>query len=143
MSFKQVGFQILTNFNMILVLKDRFYDWNFSSNCTHELWAWNPWKFSKIIKLVWFKNWNFKLFRSSHQMRSVKVGVLKNFPKFTGKHACWSLQHSCFPVKFAKLLRTSISKNICKRLLLVFIGRVRSSSDYQQSKYYKSLRTLV
>ena len=28
------------------------------------------------------------------------------------------LQHKCFPVKFAKLLRTSILKNICKRLLL-------------------------
>ena len=28
----------------------------------------------------------------------------------------------CFPVKFAKLLRTPISKNICKRLLLPFVG---------------------
>ena len=53
-----------------------------------------------------------------------KIGVLKNFAKFTGKHLCWSLffnkfgslrpatllekrrQHSCFPVNFAKFLRT-------------------------------------
>ena len=28
------------------------------------------------------------------------------------------LQHSCFPVKLAKFLRTSTLKNICKRLLL-------------------------
>ena len=27
------------------------------------------------------------------------------------------LQHKCFPVKFAKLLKTPILKNICKRLL--------------------------
>ena len=28
------------------------------------------------------------------------------------------LQHSCFPVKFKKFLRTLILKNICKRPLL-------------------------
>ena len=30
----------------------------------------------------------------------------------------WSLQHSCFPVEFAKFLRTPILKNNCKQLLL-------------------------
>ena len=53
-----------------------------------------------------------------------KIDVLKNFANFTGKHLCWSLfliqlqawrvatlfkkrlQHSCFPVKFAKFFRT-------------------------------------
>ena len=30
-------------------------------------------------------------FRSSHQRRSIKKGVLKNFAKFTGKHLCQSL----------------------------------------------------
>ena len=30
------------------------------------------------------------------------------------------LQHRCFPVKFAKLLRAAILKNICERLLLNF-----------------------
>ena len=48
-----------------------------------------------------------------------KKGVLKTFAKFTGKHLCQSLflntgpatllkrrlWHSCFPVKFAELLR--------------------------------------
>ena len=67
------------------------------------------------------------LFRSSHRRCSVKKGVLKNFANFTGKHLCWSLfwnfiknrlQHRCFPVKFAKFLRTPILKNICERLLL-------------------------
>ena len=72
--------------------------------------------------------------RSSHQRYSVRKGVLKNFAYFTGKQLCWSLflwscrppackffikrlQHKCFPVKFAKLLRTPTLKNICKRLL--------------------------
>ena len=42
--------------------------------------------------------------------------LFKNFSKFVGKHLCWSLffykvaglrfQHSCFPVNFAKSLRT-------------------------------------
>ena len=47
-----------------------------------------------------------------------RKGVFKNFANFTGKHLCWSLlqacnfikkrlQHWCFPVKFAKFLRTS------------------------------------
>ena len=65
----------------------------------------------------------------------MKIGVLKNLTIFTGKHLCWSLfhkvaglkasnfikrrpQHSCFPVKIAKLLRTPILKSTCERLLL-------------------------
>ena len=53
---------------------------------------------------------------------SVKKGVLRNFAKFTGKHLCQSLLfnkvtglrpgerlwHRCFPVNFAKVLRTLI-----------------------------------
>ena len=40
-----------------------------------------------------------------------KIGVLKNFAAFTGKHLCWSLflikllAFRCFPVNVAKLLR--------------------------------------
>ena len=53
-----------------------------------------------------------------------KIDVLRSFADFTGKHLNWSLflknlqagglqlykkrlQHSCFPVKFTKFLRTS------------------------------------
>ena len=64
-------------------------------------------------------------------------GVLNIFAKFAGKHRPQSLffnkvaglrpatllkkrlWHRCFPVNFAKLLRTPILKNICERLLLV------------------------
>ena len=61
----------------------------------------------------------------------------EKFHKFYRKHLCWSLflkklqafraatllkrlQYSCFSVKFAKLLRAPILKNICERLLLPF-----------------------
>ena len=62
--------------------------------------------------------------RSSHQRWSVKKGVLRNVANFTGKHLCQSLfyhksagpkpaillkkrlWHRCFPMNFAKFLRT-------------------------------------
>ena len=58
--------------------------------------------------------------RSSRSQIFFKIGVLKNFANFTGKHLCWSLfwnfiknrlQHRCFPVKFAKFLRTPFLQN--------------------------------
>ena len=61
------------------------------------------------------------IFRISHQRCSLKKSVLGNFAKFAGKHLCQSLffnkvrpatllknrlWHRCFPVNFAKFLRT-------------------------------------
>ena len=69
------------------------------------------------------------LHRSSHQRCSVRKGILRNFAKFTGKHLCQSLffnkvaglspatllkkrlWHRCFPVNFAKFLRTPFLQN--------------------------------
>ena len=67
-----------------------------------------------------------KMIKKSHSNESVqsfyKLGILKNFAKFTRKYQCWSLffnkflglqlatllnkrlQHRCFPVSFPKLL---------------------------------------
>ena len=65
--------------------------------------------------------------RSSHQRCSVKNSVFRNFVKFTKKHLCQNLSfnkvtglkprasllfkerfwHRCFPVNFAKFIRTS------------------------------------
>ena len=74
--------------------------------------------------------------RSSHRRCSVKKGILRNFAKFTGKHMCQSLffnkvaglstatllkkrlWHWCFPVNFAKFLRTPFPQNASGRLLL-------------------------
>ena len=53
-----------------------------------------------------------------------KGGALRNFTKFTGKHLCQStfkkrLWHRCFPVNFAKFLRTFFFlQNTSRRLLL-------------------------
>ena len=45
--------------------------------------------------------------------------VLRNFTEFTGKHLCASLYwHWCFPVNFAKFLRTPFLQNTPRRLLL-------------------------
>ena len=91
----------------------------------------------------------FKNTRSSHQRCSIIKGVLLNFAKFTGKDLYQGvflnkvaglrpatslrkrLWHRCFPLNFAKFIRTSfyrtplvsssrtpISKIICERLLL-------------------------
>ena len=59
--------------------------------------------------------------RSSRLQMFFKLGALKNFANFTGKHLCWSLflikflrnfikdipTQVCWSVKFAKFLRTS------------------------------------
>ena len=56
-----------------------------------------------------------------------KKAVYKNFAIFLGKHLCWSLfsiklqtfrDPNTGVVNIAKFLRTSIFKNICKRLFL-------------------------
>ena len=69
-------------------------------------------------------------FRSNHRRCSIKTDVLKNCTKFTGKHLCQGLffnkvaglrpvtllkrrlWHRCFPVNFAKFLRTHFLQNI-------------------------------
>ena len=77
-----------------------------------------------------------KAIRSSQQRCSVRKRVLRNFAKFRGKHLCQvlffnkvagpepatllkkRLRHRCFPVNFAKFLRTPFSQNTSGRLLL-------------------------
>ena len=67
----------------------------------------------RTIKLIW-------ALKAVVRRCFVKKGVLRNFAKFTGKHLYQilffnkvaglnnSLWHRCFPVNFAKFLRTSI-----------------------------------
>ena len=82
-------------------------------------------------KLKYFQRYEIQMFRLN-----TKQGVLKNFAKFTGKHLCQSiflnkvaglrpvtlikkcLWHRCFPVNFAKFLRTYFLQNTSGRLLL-------------------------
>ena len=76
--------------------------------------------------------------RSSRPEVFCRKGVLRNFAKFAGKHLYQklffnffpglrpatllkkSLWHRCFPVNFAKFLRTPFLQNTSGRLLLVF-----------------------
>ena len=71
----------------------------------------------------------YKSTRSSHQRYSIIKGVLINYAKFTGKHLCQILflnkvaaptsatllrkrpWHRCFPVNFAKFIRTPFLQN--------------------------------
>ena len=99
-------------------------------------------KVISTVKLFSSQRWNYVVtYRSSHQMCSVKKSVLRNFEKFTGKHLCQSiffnkvaglsprlspatllkkrLWHRCFPVNFAKFLRTPFLQNTSRRLLSI------------------------
>ena len=60
--------------------------------------------------------------RSNHSQMLFKIGVLKNFANFTGKHPCQDLsqacnfikerlQYRCFSEIYAKFLRTPFSQN--------------------------------
>ena len=65
-----------------------------------------------------------------------KIGILKNFTNFTGKHLCWSLffiklacnfikkrlQHRRFPVKSANFFRTAIFTEHLRWLLLIMLS---------------------
>ena len=68
--------------------------------------------------------------RSSRPEVFCKKGVLRNFAKFTGKHLCQGLffnKKRCFPVNFAKFLRTPFLTEHLQWLLLF----VRSMSFLQ------------
>ena len=74
--------------------------------------------------------WKIICYRSSHQSCSMKIGVLKNFTKFTGKHRCQSLfLLSCnfikketltqvFSCKFCKIFKnTFFTEHLCWLIL--------------------------
>ena len=78
----------------------------------------------------------FPLYRSIHSQMFFKIGVLKYFSIFTGKHLCWSLflikfisnflkkrlQHRCFPMNIVKFLRIAFSiEHFLWLLLTVYI----------------------
>ena len=85
----------------------------------------------------------FDIWRSD-QWRCFIEKVYRNFAKLAGKHLCWSLfkkklYHRCFSCGFCKILKTPISKNIWKMLLLnvclTKLGDVTRSS----TQFYKRL----
>ena len=74
-----------------------------------------------------------------------KKAILNNFAIFAGKHLCWGLflgklqafrglqkrlRHSCFPVNYAKFLRTSILKNICGQRFSLYYQGIHGTNKY-------------
>ena len=95
------------------------------------------------------------------QRQFCKKGALRNFANFTGKQLCQSLffikvacvrpvtlskkrlWHRCFPVNFAKFLRTSFSQNTSRQLLVNY----KSCENYisfflARSSYYLVCRQI-
>ena len=108
---------------------------------------------SRLI-LSFFVDHYYKLrhYRSSRPKVFCKKGVLKNFPKFTGKHLCQNLffnkvaglrpasllkkrlWHWCFPVKFLKFLKKSFLQNTSGRLLSIH-DSVRKKTRIKKLKF--------
>ena len=93
-----------------------------------------------------------KISRSIQRRCSMKIGVLKNFTRFAGKHLCQGLffnkvashrpptllkkrlWHWCFSVNFTKFLRTPFIQNTFERLLLAVSTLLRlSPKNYEIS----------
>ena len=77
-----------------------------------------------LKKTIQMKN-NLKVFPTQVviQRSFIKIGVVKIFLKFIGKHMYQillkkRLQHRCFPVNFVKFLITPFLQNVSGRLLL-------------------------
>ena len=57
-----------------------------------------------------------------------------------------TLQHWCFPLKFAKVLRTPILKNNCERLLLFVLPQnviANSSGDFGLDKTLTECKVII
>ena len=60
----------------------------------------------------------FRLITRSHRRCSLRKDLLRNFAKFTRKHLYQRLWRRCFPVNFAKYLKTLFLQNTSERVLL-------------------------
>ena len=100
-----------------------------------------PVNIAKFLRTAFLQNTS----RSRCSQIYLKIGVLKSFTNFTGKHLCWSiffknlqaeglqlhkkrLQRRCFPVKFAKFLRTPFLAEHLLWLLCIFFKKVLLNS---------------
>ena len=102
------------------------------ASLSREIWAITPTSllrknltYSSIFKVYFKKSFATakaslvfikSRYRSSRSQMFFKIGVLKNFAMFTGKHLCWSLfliklqAFRCFSVNIAKLLKAVFYK---------------------------------
>ena len=74
-----------------------------------------------------------------------RLGVIKIFANFLGKHLCWNLfikrrfQHRCFPVKLAKFLRNSNFTEYLGWLLLTFLKSIPVPKDFWPKEFRKCI----
>ena len=94
----------------------------FWQNSIIDVWHGPKYSFQKQSPDVFYKKALVKNFAIFQKKTSVWESL---FDKASGLSPCnfikKRLQHKCFPVKFAKFLRTPILKNIYERLLLFFV----------------------
>ena len=96
--------------------------------------------------------------RSSHRRSSVRKGVLRNFVKFTGKHLYQSfffnkvaaglrpatllkkrLWHRCFPLNFAKFLKTPFLQNSPGQIARPMpVGRARAHKTSETHQIFRA-----
>ena len=102
-----------------------FFRWKESYFCKHITLT----KLTKLRALTKEEDIRFcrsLIFRSNRPEVLCKKSVLRNLAKLTGKRLCQSLffnkvadlRHRCFPVNFAKFLRTHFLQDTSGRLLL-------------------------
>ena len=94
------------------------------------------------------------MYRSSRSQVFFKIGVLKYFADFKGKHLCWSpfltkfltnfikktLQCRCFPVKFTKFFRRPFSTEhlwwLLLHVMLSVVYKATSTTSSNSFVYY-------
>ena len=100
-------------------------------------------------------------YRSSRPEVFCKWGVVRNFTKFTGKHLCQSffnkvagltpatllkkrLWYRCFPVNFAKFLRTpSVAASVASYILHFYLKTIYNSSICILLSIIKNIRWII
>ena len=82
----------------------------------------------KFRKLNAKKRW-LEMCRTNHSQNSFKIGVLKNFAIFTGKHLCWSL----FLIKVQTFRPATLLKRGCNTD--VFLGILR---NFSKQPFYRT-----
>ena len=107
-------------------------------------------RLSSFVKLKLLQNWLQITFRSSHQRCSVKKTLLE-ISQDSQENTCAivsllkkKLWHRCFPVNFAKFLRTPFLQNISGRLLLHFQEKLHIDiADHNYTEFIGPLVILI
>ena len=128
------------NFNSLQILFDGFFEILFEKKPSLRKKFWSIYR--EALSVMWSNftlvKYNYKISNIYHQIKFWKIimnrssikKLLLKILQYSHKNSCvgvsletfspetllkW-LQHRCFPVNIAKILRTLVLKNICERL---------------------------